>query len=110
MQTWQRSLATSLKELSQQFSTSLRPTPQRCVQLLRSDKACNFENQEVRIHGFVRSVRKQKRFAFAEISDGSTSQSLQAILTPDQATEYVMVFSVWGLLITDVLSLCKSLG
>ena len=89
MQTWQRGLATSLKELTRQFSTSLRPTPQRCVQLLQSDRTCNFENEEVRIHGFVRSVRKQKRFAFVEISDGSTSQSLQAILTPDQATEYV---------------------
>ncbi|KAN0070036.1 hypothetical protein V8E54_011617 [Elaphomyces granulatus] len=87
MQTWQRGLATSLKELTRQFSTSLRPTPQRCVQLLQSDRTCNFENEEVRIHGFVRSVRKQKRFAFVEISDGSTSQSLQAILTPDQATE-----------------------
>lgn len=40
------------------------------------------------MQGFIRSVRKQKRFAFAEISDGSTIQTLQAILTPDQAAEY----------------------
>jgi hypothetical protein len=47
------------------------------------------EDKEVKINGFIRSVRKQKRFAFAEISDGSTVEPLQAILKPAQAAEYV---------------------
>lgn len=42
------------------------------------------------MQGFIRSVRKQKRFAFAEITDGSTVQPLQAILKPEQAAEYVL--------------------
>lgn len=42
------------------------------------------------MNGFIRSVRKQKRFAFAEISDGSTVKPLQAILNPSQAAEYVL--------------------
>jgi asparaginyl-tRNA synthetase len=41
------------------------------------------------VNGFIRSVRKQKRFAFAEISDGSTVEPMQAILKPAQAAEYV---------------------
>jgi asparaginyl-tRNA synthetase len=34
----------------------------------------------------VRSIRKQKRIAFAHIGDGTTYDSIQAVLTPDQAT------------------------
>ena len=37
------------------------------------------------LHGFVRSVRKQKRIAFAAIGDGSSLQTVQAVLTPSQA-------------------------
>lgn len=43
------------------------------------------------MHGFIRSVRKQKRIAFAEISDGSTIEPVQAILQPVQAAEYVFL-------------------
>jgi asparaginyl-tRNA synthetase len=50
--------------------------------------AHKYENEKITLKGFIRSVRKQKRFAFAEISDGSTVKSLQAILTPEQAAEY----------------------
>jgi asparaginyl-tRNA synthetase len=52
------------------------------------------EDKEVKINGFIRSVRKQKRFAFAEISDGSTVEPLQAILKPAQAAEYVYLGAV----------------
>jgi asparaginyl-tRNA synthetase len=45
------------------------------------------EDQEVQVNGFIRSVRKQKKFAFAEISDGSTVEPLQAILKPAQAAD-----------------------
>lgn len=43
------------------------------------------------MNGFIRSVRKQKRFAFAEISDGSTIEPVQAILKPAQAAGYVLL-------------------
>lgn len=89
MQMWRRSFATSLTRLD--TSIRSRASTQRCAQILQSSKtgSCRFEDQEVRINGFIRSVRKQKRFAFAEISDGSTVEPLQAILKPAQAVEYV---------------------
>jgi asparaginyl-tRNA synthetase len=37
------------------------------------------------VNGFVRTVRKQKRVAFAAIGDGSSIQTVQAVLTPEQA-------------------------
>jgi asparaginyl-tRNA synthetase len=37
------------------------------------------------VNGFVRSVRKQKRHAFAAIGDGSTVEPLQVVMTPPQA-------------------------
>ncbi|KAH8693021.1 hypothetical protein BGW36DRAFT_325622 [Talaromyces proteolyticus] len=87
MQTWRRSFSTYGWRLSQSSFLSNR-TRLRCADLLASSEkkdAPSFEDQEVNVSGLIRSVRKQKRFAFAEISDGSTVQSLQAILTPDQA-------------------------
>jgi hypothetical protein len=33
-------------------------------------------------------VRKQKRIAFAAVGDGSTINSLQAVLKPEDATKY----------------------
>lgn len=37
------------------------------------------------LNGFVRTVRKQKRVAFAAIGDGSSLQTVQTVLTPEQA-------------------------
>ncbi|OKL60541.1 hypothetical protein UA08_04344 [Talaromyces atroroseus] len=90
MRTWRRSFSTSIIRYSQ--SSALGSCNRlRCAELLNvsseKDKAREFENENVTLKGFIRSVRKQKRFAFAEISDGSTVQSLQAILTPDQAAD-----------------------
>lgn len=42
-------------------------------------------HQSLTLNGFVRSVRKQKRVAFAAIGDGSSLRTVQAVLTPDQA-------------------------
>lgn len=39
----------------------------------------------IRINGFVRTVRKQKRVAFAAVGDGSSLESLQVVLNPEQA-------------------------
>ncbi|KAF2087227.1 mitochondrial carrier [Saccharata proteae CBS 121410] len=39
----------------------------------------------VTVNAFVRSVRKQKRIAFAALGDGSTLKSLQVVMKPEQA-------------------------
>ena len=39
----------------------------------------------ITVNGFVRSLRKQKRVAFAAIGDGSSLEPLQAVLSPEQA-------------------------
>ncbi|CAG8034418.1 unnamed protein product [Penicillium olsonii] len=86
MQIW-RSLA-SVNRLGHRPYSS-KASVSRCAQILQASKTgpCQFEDQEVKINGFIRSVRKQKRFAFAEISDGSTVEPLQAILKPAQAAD-----------------------
>ncbi|KAI0122488.1 asparaginyl-tRNA synthetase [Daldinia grandis] len=49
----------------------------------------NFKPQEpvsdVNIHGFVRSVRAQKRHHFVSLGDGSSLEPLQAVVPADQA-------------------------
>ncbi|QDS71268.1 hypothetical protein FKW77_000910 [Venturia effusa] len=62
------------------------------VQLLQHDKSTSDPRSDPSdnsrtVDGFVRSLRKQKRVAFATISDGSTVSALQAVLTPEQAKE-----------------------
>jgi asparaginyl-tRNA synthetase len=92
MRTWQRTFATSVARLnSNATGRSGGTTLLRCAEVLRKSQAgsSSYENQEIKINGFVRSVRKQKRFAFAEITDGSTIEPLQAFLKPAQAAEYV---------------------
>ena len=42
-------------------------------------------NGTIRVNGFVRTVRKQKRVAFAAVGDGSSLESLQVVLNPEQA-------------------------
>ncbi|KAF4624800.1 hypothetical protein G7Y89_g13367 [Cudoniella acicularis] len=37
------------------------------------------------VNGFIRSIRKQKHYAFASIGDGSSLKALQAVLAPHQA-------------------------
>ncbi|KAF7171906.1 hypothetical protein CNMCM6106_006248 [Aspergillus hiratsukae] len=90
MRTWQRTFATSVARLnSNATGRSGGTTLLRCSEVLRKSQAgsSSYENQEIKINGFVRSVRKQKRFAFAEITDGSTIEPLQAFLKPAQAAE-----------------------
>jgi asparaginyl-tRNA synthetase len=41
----------------------------------------------VTLNGFVRTVRKQKRVAFAAIGDGTSLDAVQAVLTIEQAKE-----------------------
>ncbi|KAL4921863.1 hypothetical protein BDW62DRAFT_97801 [Aspergillus aurantiobrunneus] len=91
MQTWRRTFVTSLARLNHRPPAATSPTLLRCAQVLQNSqqKPCSLEDQEIKLHGSIRSVRKQKRFAFAEISDGSAVEAVQTILKPAQAAEYV---------------------
>lgn len=41
------------------------------------------------VTGYIKSVRKQKRVAFAAVNDGSCPEGLQAVLNPDDAHAFV---------------------
>jgi asparaginyl-tRNA synthetase len=90
MHTWRRAFSTCGWRASQPSPLASRARL-RCADLLalpeKGEGWSSFENEEVQVNGHVRSVRKQKRVAFAEITDGSTVQSLQAILKPEQAAK-----------------------
>ena len=66
------------------LSTSVQKD-QGIADILRHGK--NEDNLSV--NGWVKSIRKQKRIAFAAVGDGSTTQSLQAVLKPEDAAKYV---------------------
>lgn len=56
--------------------------------------------KNITVNGWIRTVRKQKKVAFAAISDGSTFEPLQAVLKPDQAANLstgaaVTLFGEW---------------
>ena len=87
MQRWRRGFATSIARLGHGPIAPIRCA--RVFQRTQKDGSSDLEDQELKLQGLIRSVRKQKKFAFAEISDGSTVTPLQAILTPSQAAECV---------------------
>lgn len=49
---------------------------------------------EVNVSGWIKSIRQQKRVAFAELTDGSTSDSLQVVLDPQDAASFVFPLRV----------------
>ena len=58
------------------------------------------ESKSIKIAGIVRSIRKQKKIAFAAISDGSTYQPIQVVLSPEAAVNvqngaYVEIIGQW---------------
>jgi aspartyl/asparaginyl-tRNA synthetase len=59
----------------------------RLVDVLENDR----DEAAVTVHGFVQSVRKQKKIAFAALSDGSSLEPLQAVLQPEQAEKYLTI-------------------
>ncbi len=71
--------------LQRAFTTSV---PQCGGKTVAHQIDCKVDTEEVSVKGWVRSVRKQKRVAFAAVSDGSTLESLQAVLRPDDAVGY----------------------
>ena len=44
---------------------------------------------DINVSGWIKSIRQQKRVAFAELTDGSTSDSLQVVLDPQDAASFV---------------------
>jgi asparaginyl-tRNA synthetase len=48
------------------------------------------ETQSLILNGFVRTVRKQKRVAFAAVGDGSSLQTVQVVLSPELASGSVV--------------------
>ncbi|EXJ95597.1 asparaginyl-tRNA synthetase [Capronia coronata CBS 617.96] len=78
----------------------LSPIPLvRYAKLLEDPK--QYEAQQIKITGLVRSVRKQKKVAFARIADGSTLASVQAVF-PEPAVakditngSYVALVGKW---------------
>jgi asparaginyl-tRNA synthetase len=86
MRTWR-----GLSHRTLRANTSLRwsstvQKPANIASLLQSS-ANNIDEStpEIEVNGYVRTIRKQKRIAFAAIGDGSSLQPVQAVLTPDQA-------------------------
>ena len=58
---------------------------QRIATILQASNESTPEDSTLQINGAIRTIRKQKRVAFAEITDGSTIKPLQAVLSPSQA-------------------------
>ena len=60
------------------------PTTIARLQELES-KSEHHGTKHVALHGYVRSVRKQKSVAFAALFDGTSLDPAQVVLRPDQA-------------------------
>jgi asparaginyl-tRNA synthetase len=86
MKTWR-----GLSHRTLQINTSLRwsstiQKPANIASLLKSSaNDTNESSPEIEVNGYVRTIRKQKRIAFAAVGDGSSLQPVQAVLTPNQA-------------------------
>lgn len=91
MRAWrvaQRSTIHSKIFTARAFSTSGSKQSHRSIaDRLKHDA----DERDVTVNGWVRSIRKQKRVAFAAVSDGSTIDSLQAVLKPEDADGYVLI-------------------
>ncbi|KAH8093263.1 hypothetical protein BXZ70DRAFT_390000 [Cristinia sonorae] len=65
------------------FSTSSSSLPPTIRQILAS----NTHSTPVQVNGWIKSIRKQAKVAFAVVTDGSSSQTLQAVFTKDALAE-----------------------
>lgn len=66
------------------YSTGRPLLPNSTIKSLLAAKS----TEPITVHGWVRSVRKQKQIAFADINDGTTFKGLQATLDPALAEKY----------------------
>jgi asparaginyl-tRNA synthetase len=84
--------------ITRQLSTSrARLDRLNVASLLAKDN----EVEDVTVNGWVRSVRKQKKIAFAAVGDGSTIDSVQAVLKPEDAATSVCQASADEQMLTD---------
>lgn len=93
MQIWRRAFTTSVARLQTKPRTAPGAALPQGAQIRSKPPPVNPEilGKDITLQGSVRSVRKHKRFAFAELSNGSSIHTIQALLTPAQAAEYVVV-------------------
>ena len=72
-----------------QQARSLSSLPLTIKQVLSRTPETQADSTEpdspVTVHGWIKSIRKLKKFAFAEIRDGTTHNTLQVVLTAEQA-------------------------
>lgn len=91
------SMRPSLLQLRPAASALRRAAAKRCSSTLAprsiaallkrsAEGTAGAEIQSLTLNGFVRSVRKQKRVAFAAVGDGSSLQTVQVVLNPEQAS------------------------
>ena len=59
------------------------PSIKTILSTLSTDE--NTQGQTLTAVGTVRTARKQKQYTFVDIGDGSTPETVQAILRPEQA-------------------------
>lgn len=71
-----------------QYSSTLAPSSTAAL-LSRSAHQTTPASDTLTLNGFVRSVRKQKRVAFAAVGDGSSLKTVQVVLAPEQASQSV---------------------
>ena len=69
-----------------------KPLNIRCAELLSRDRYTAgspsftvFKNQPVTVRGVIKTIRKQKKGAFADFTDGSCFQHIQVVLDPELA-------------------------
>lgn len=81
------------RQLHHSNETSSDESPSTVSHARLLDNAEDFDpgrgNERVKIAGLVRSVRRQKKIAFARVGDGSTLANVQAVFPdPTLAKEY----------------------
>jgi asparaginyl-tRNA synthetase len=90
MKTWRGISRHTLQTTRFTRLASTQHKPANIATLLKSAaESTQSGSPEIQVKGYVRTIRKQKRIAFAAIEDGSSLQPIQAVLTPDQAQSYV---------------------
>jgi len=52
------------------------------------DSFKEFENKEIKVGGWIRSVRDNKNFGFIDLNDGTSFKGLQIVFTPDTCKNY----------------------
>ena len=76
-----------VSQLAQVSAAALKPTIRQLLASSRTDTV--FENKSVQVNGWVKSIRHQKRVAFAVLQDGTSADTLQAVfLNPAMAAPY----------------------